>query len=71
MDFTPYWLIHEAGKAHGFATVDLDSAISAEAAVDAWRRELEANDPGMLASIEMHGSEIEARLITQPFLVTH
>lgn len=69
MDFTPYWLIHEAGKDHGFAIVDLDSAISAEAAVAEWRKELRANDPGMLASIEMHGTEIEARLITQPFLI--
>ena len=69
MDFTPYWLIHEAGKDHGFATVDLDSAISAEAAVDEWRRELRSSDPGMLASIETHGTEVAARLITTPFLV--
>ena len=68
-DFTPYWLIHEAGKDHGFATVDLDSAISAEAAVDAWRRLMRVEDPGMLASIELHGTEIHARLITQPFLI--
>lgn len=69
MDFTPYWLVHEEGKAHGFATVDLDSAITPEAAVSEWRRLMQIEDPGMLASIELHGTEIKARLITQPFLI--
>jgi hypothetical protein len=67
--FQPYWLIHEPGKVHGFAIVDLDSAISEEAAIDEWRAELRSNDPGMLASIEMHGTEVAARLITKPLVV--
>lgn len=40
----PYWLIREPGKKHGFGSVPLDSAITSDAAVDAYMASI---DPGM------------------------
>ena len=62
--FIPYWLIHEPGKTWGFATVDLEAAITAERAVEVWR---ELAEP--LTLDLFHGLEIAARLITEPMPV--
>jgi hypothetical protein len=63
-EFVPYWLLHEPGKNHGFATVDLDSAITSERAIEVWR-EANAEDIRIMGLDHL---EVEARLITEPFV---
>ena len=59
----PYWLIHEPGKTHGFGVVDFFPATNAQAAIDEWRK---ATDPTLLELFDFHGTEVAARLITEP-----
>jgi hypothetical protein len=60
--FVAYWLIHEPGKDHGFATLPLEAAEDVNEAVQVWRENL---TPQM--AVLFDGMPVEARLITKPF----
>ena len=64
-EFIPYWLLHEPGKTSGFATVDLDSAITAEKAIEVWLDSDQCRQWDGI--IDWRSMPIEARLITEPF----
>lgn len=61
--FTPYWLIHEPDKDHGFAIVARDEAQNPEQAVDAWRA---TANPDTLKMFDLYQTQVAARLITEP-----
>jgi hypothetical protein len=57
---SPYWLLSEEGKSHGFATIDFSDADTAEEAIAEWRRTM---DSMMVSLFESHGTVITARLV--------
>jgi hypothetical protein len=66
-EFIPYWLIHEPGKTHGFAIVALDSAITAEKALEVFRESDDAKN-WLKHGIDYSVIELESTLITKPFV---
>lgn len=64
--FTPYWLIHEPGKQHGFAVVRDPDVLTAEEALARWRASDEVAE-WREHGIDMASIPAEARRITEPF----
>ena len=65
MEFVPYWLIHEAGKSHGFYIVEGPEASTSDEAIAAWKK---ATPKLILRGFKAHGTQVAARLITEPIL---
>jgi hypothetical protein len=67
---TPYWLIREPGKQHGCGSVDLDAAITSEAAVASFRDSLEPTMRGWLASVELEAELVVLTYVDDQPVVT-